>query len=366
MVRSAAALLAVLIIPNLALAQTPQGTHTVVDDDTLWDLATRYYSDPYEWRTIWDANRGVVEDPNWIYPDEVLVIPGLPGDRTSPPSDDGSMSTDPSTQTTDTSAEPVPVDLIPFGLRQARPVTEGARTIFYDNQAEQAAIEIQAAMEYDYVAVSRDATYSAPWLIRAGEVPTSSGHIAGRGTRGSRSETIRSYEQIRVTMPAPARVGATLQLFRVSRTIPGIGQVVTPTGTATVQTIGNGEVVAVVTKEYDRIMVGDLVRPLPEYTVQRGQEAEAVSGGSEAMIMGFAGNHTITDVGHIAFLDLGSDDGIAVGDRFVLFGRSVPTDRDGLLQVVGVTENTASARVLMMADNVFRQGVVVRLTGKMR
>lgn len=364
MVRSAAALLAVLILPTTALAQTPAGTHIVVDDDTLWDLATRYYSDPYEWRTIWDANRGVVEDPNWIYPDEVLTIPGLPADRTSPPMDPGATTSNP--PVTNPPVDAVPVDLVPFGLRQARPVTEGARTIFYNDQAEQAAIEIQEAMQYDHVAVSRDATYSAPWLIGVNATPASSGHIAGRGTRGSRSETIRSYEQIRIAMPTPARVGATLQLYRVSRTIPRVGQVVVPTGTATVQTIGNGEVVAVVTKEYDRIMIGDLVGPLPEYTVERGQQSAAVSGGSEAMIMGFSGRQTITDVGHIAFLDLGSDDGIAVGDQFVLFSRSVPTEEDGLLQVVGVTETTASARVLMMADNVFRQGVVVRLAKTLR
>ena len=53
-------------------------------------------------------------------------------------------------------------------------------------------------------------------------------------------------------------------------------------------------------------------------------------------------------------------------DEFVLFGRSIPTARDGRLQVVGVTETMAAARVLSMADNVFRQGVVVRLTKKMR
>ena len=40
------------------------------------DLAQRYYSNPFEWRVIWNANREVVEDPNWIYPDEVIVIPG--------------------------------------------------------------------------------------------------------------------------------------------------------------------------------------------------------------------------------------------------------------------------------------------------
>ena len=76
MVRSAAAVLALLILPSFAVGQEPVGTHTVVKDDTLWDLAQRYYSNPFEWRVIWNANRDVVEDPNWIYPAEVIVIPG--------------------------------------------------------------------------------------------------------------------------------------------------------------------------------------------------------------------------------------------------------------------------------------------------
>jgi hypothetical protein len=74
----------------------------------------------------------------------------------------------------------------------------------------------------------------------------------------------------------------------------------------------------------------------------------------------------LTDIGHIAFLDLGSDDGIVIGDEFVLYGRAIPTAQDGSLQVVGVTETMAAARVVSMADNVFHQGVVVRLAKKMR
>jgi len=58
MVRSASAILAVLFLPSFAPAQQePVGTHTVVDDDTLWDLAQRYYQNPYQWRVIWEANR---------------------------------------------------------------------------------------------------------------------------------------------------------------------------------------------------------------------------------------------------------------------------------------------------------------------
>jgi hypothetical protein len=74
----------------------------------------------------------------------------------------------------------------------------------------------------------------------------------------------------------------------------------------------------------------------------------------------------LSDLGHIAFLDLGSDDGVAVGDEFILYGSAVPTAREGSLQVVGVSEGTSAARILSMSDDVFRQGVVVRLAKKMR
>jgi hypothetical protein len=36
-----------------------------------------------------------------------------------------------------------------------------------------------------------------------------------------------------------------------------------------------------------------------------------------------------------------------------------------MLQVVGITENMAAARIAYMADNVFRQGIVVRLVRQM-
>ena len=76
--RSAAAVLALLILPGLAYGQQPVGTHPVVDDDTLWDLAVRYYQNPFEWRVIYEANRDSIVDPNLIFltggPPLVLMI----------------------------------------------------------------------------------------------------------------------------------------------------------------------------------------------------------------------------------------------------------------------------------------------------
>jgi hypothetical protein len=360
MVRSAAAVVALLIFASFARAQEPVGTHTVVRHDTLWDLAQRYYSNPWEWRVIWDANRGVVEDPNLIYPDEVLTIPGLPAGPRAPGPD-----APPSGETTPRTVEGVPADMVPFGLRQARPVTDQARTIFYTDAEEDYRSQIIAAAERRYLAVSADRVYSAPWLIGLDVEPSHSGWIAGFAERGQRASTIRSFDNIRVTMPAPARVGEMLQIYRVDSTIEGVGQVVLPTGLAEVTTIGDGEVVAVVLKEYERIQPGDWVGPLPSFTLEPGDEAQPVAGGPEAMIMGFEGEQVLSDVGHVAFLDLGSADGLAIGDEFTLFGEAIPTANDGRLQVIGLREHTAAARVMSMRDDVFRQGVVVRLTKKM-
>ena len=341
MVRSAAAVLALLILPGFASAQVAGGTHTVVDGDTLWDLAARYYGNPFDWRRIWMANQNQVADPNLILPDWVLVIPGIDADPAP-------AAPEP---------EPMPMEPAPTG--------EEFRTVFYRDTAS-AGGNGANGVDADYLAVSRDQAYSAPWLIGLEGDPDHIGTIAGPAGREDRIGAVSTFQRVVLHTNRPVRVGEQLQTFSVTHTIEDVGQVVTPSGVVTVSTVDGDEVTAVVARQFRRIATGALLGPVPEYTLDRGQLAQPVSNGDAAMIMGFARGGELLDVGRIAFLDLGSRDGLGLGDEFSIYNQAATGVVDGSLRVVGVSDETAAVRVMTIRDAVFTQGSVVRLTKKMR
>ncbi len=47
--------------------------HVVAKGDTLWQIAAKYYGDPYLWPQIWEKNQ-YVKDAHWIYPGDPLVL----------------------------------------------------------------------------------------------------------------------------------------------------------------------------------------------------------------------------------------------------------------------------------------------------
>ena len=51
--------------------------YTVVSGDTLGKIAKQHYGDASKYPVIFEANRPLLEDPNKIYPGQVLRIPPL-------------------------------------------------------------------------------------------------------------------------------------------------------------------------------------------------------------------------------------------------------------------------------------------------
>jgi hypothetical protein len=47
--------------------------HVIERGDTLWDLAARFFGDPYIWPQLWEQNQ-YIADAHWIYPGDPLVV----------------------------------------------------------------------------------------------------------------------------------------------------------------------------------------------------------------------------------------------------------------------------------------------------
>ncbi len=55
-------------------------TYTVVKGDTLSHIAKAHYGKAGKWRAIFDANRDQIDDPDKIFPGQVLKIPAIDAD----------------------------------------------------------------------------------------------------------------------------------------------------------------------------------------------------------------------------------------------------------------------------------------------
>lgn len=343
MVRSAAALLAALILAGFVSLQQV-ATHTVVDGDTLWGLAQRYYQNPFDWRRIWEANRAQVEDPNLILPGQVLTIP----DRGAP-------------------VAAAPAAQVPGDEGWSEPPAGEPRTVFHPDTTAARSGVIRSA-QGSFLAMTRDLVYAAPWLVPLDQEPASMGTLDAFAGGASISRTARAWDRVHLMFQGEAPpVGTHLITFRVSRTIDGVGQVATPSGLLTLSEVEGNEAVAILAKEYGRVTLGDLLAPLPAYDLTEDRHAQPVAGGPEAMVMGSAVYTELPKLSGLVFLDQGSDHGIGIGDEFEYVNRLAGSDVvEGRLQVVGVSPQTSAARIIAMTDAVFRQGLVVRLARKMR
>jgi phage tail protein X len=351
---SAAAVLAMIVLPSVAQAQTPQ-THRVVAGETLWSLAQRYYTDPYRWPRIYEANRGVVEDPHWIYPGEELVIPDV-------------TATETVVQQVTVSPAPAPA-AAPAAPPQPVEAVEPDRTIFYSNTAGQG-FGLIATAEQNRLAVPRSIAYAAPWLGPLDRDPDHLGQVmefAGAEDEHVPRTTALPFDRLELAFsgPVPAR-GTELLAFRVDREIDGLGQVLIPTGVLAVSDPVPGGAVALVVDAFDRLSMGDLVIALPTFTLQPGARPQPTTTGADATLVAVAVDHALQEMHDIAFLDQGSDHGVQVGDEYVWNeGTGTPPEVEGRLQVISTHPDHSSARIVWIRNPIFQTGVRVRIDRRM-
>lgn len=61
---------------NISVADTSVfHRHTVKSGESLSKIAKQYYGDPMKYKKIFEANTGILKNPDVIHPNQVLVIP---------------------------------------------------------------------------------------------------------------------------------------------------------------------------------------------------------------------------------------------------------------------------------------------------
>ena len=358
------AALSALALPAIALAQeaTERRTHVVKTGDTLWDLAGAYLSDPFLWPEIYRINTDVVEDPHWIYPGEVLQIPG-PGELT--------VAAD----------QPLPVEQ---GVEDQRPV---GPTIFaraqsgpnYGPRKLTANRRVASPDEMERAAVREGEFLAAPWIDRNGG-PEQHGRIVATAELpgiGQASEPIRLAPHDRIYVTLPRDVGATAGerylSYELGPAMPQ-GQIVVPTGILVVEKPGTGEATLVrIERMFGEVKIGNRFIPLERIQLPTDARPAPVDLGVRSRVIWIASHAVLPSIQHYLLIDASRKDGVSLGDQFTLMQRRVELDGGvklpeqpvALAQVVRVTERGATVMIVDQVQPKVREGMEARLTAKM-
>jgi LysM repeat protein len=389
-------------------ADSVQRTHTVKKRDTLWDLANTYLGDPFKWPAIYQINRDVVEDPHWIFPGEVLKLPGKTAVIAEAPKAEEPKTDEPKADTTkveaakaDTTKPEAVVDttkvesaieklespaIATKPLTEPPPVSYDASIFVQSGRTRRNAEErprIIPAVQPPVSTVRLGEFLAAPFVDQSGG-PRGPGRVVERADISSvremsEQEIFQLYDNVLV-MPPVGNVSPEGERF-ISYTfgpyLQGIGQVVVPTGVVEVtRAPRRGEyAVARVVRLFGDMRPDQKLMPYDSSALATRGRPQNVSDGRWASIQWVQGEPVVPSVQTYAVLNIGSRDGVQLGDEFELFRERIPPQDGGQLtkpevsiaraQVVRVTPFGTTVVIKSQEQPKIEKGTMARMSAKM-
>ncbi|MEJ2504302.1 MAG: LysM peptidoglycan-binding domain-containing protein, partial [Gemmatimonadota bacterium] len=305
--RLVTAILIGLVVATPLRAQEPvrqQHEHVVKKGDTLWDLAGTYYTNPFRWPTIYEANTVVVEDPHWIYPDEVLRIPGIPGVARAAAGE-------------------------PTGAAVVRRVAQRpVRTVFYRRPVVEAPQRDRPTLlsepEAVRLPVKTGEFTSAPFLADPDDLAVFGRYIRPiREGRPGRGKPVSAHpeDELFVSYEGDARpgVGDRFMLVTVGDNVRGAPRgtrIIEPRGMVRVTELAEEVIKVRVEAQFGPVYSDQLMIPVPMFPDFVVEQAEPVEFDIYGRILGFMEEQPLYSRSDLGFIDLGSEDGVKVGDLF--------------------------------------------------
>lgn len=346
--RSLAAAVGIVLLPAVGFAQGDSAatrTHTVKKGDTLWDIAATYLKDPFLWPEIYRINTDVVEDPHWIYPGEVLRIPGAVAMQT--PAPDEVAVVEVAADTTGGRSAPDFAELI------ARARTTAVRSGEY---------------------------LEAPFIGPVGG-PVGGGRVLqtaeAQGVRSDLStRPLQSTERVFIEAPAGVKAvaGDRFMVYALGTTVGTQGQVVEPTAVVeVVRPSSENTYEARVRSLFATALPGAGLIPLDTLVSRDRVFPEPVANGVTMSVTWIQRDPVLASIGRYVVLSATAKDGLVAGDQVALLrqrgrdarGAAMTDEVIAVVQVLKVTAQGASAIVIQQRDVGIVVGMRAVLTAKM-
>ena len=347
---------------------TKEVKHVVKKGDTLWDLAQFYLKNPFRWPEIFRRNTDVVENPHWIYPGEVIRIWGTEVKTTALAHADSAGEV-----VSHINTRPAPVQ--PTSSADGRDLTVFASPLSLAAAAATADVVGRSRSG----GVRRGEVEAAPYADRDGG-PKDSGRIVASVDRpGIKTSIVRSRYQLNdalyVNLPRGlvARLGDTYMSYVMGDDLGDFGEVLIPTGILRIESLPPGQgPVARIIRQFAEIELDQRLTQAPNVPFPSGTLAP-VSGGPRGKVIYVHGDPVLPSIGHYVLVSLNTGNGVRVGDQVAFIDNAVgandqtaaPAVIAGMAQVVRVTRFAATVIIISQIQPTIREGMPVRLTGKM-
>jgi hypothetical protein len=347
-------------------------THTVRPGDTLWDLAGSYLGDPFLWPEIYRINTEIVEDPHWIFPGEVLALPGAGN-------------------TTVAGAPDLRGGAVPGGgaergaPRQGGDQTDGSRyprTVFSESVARSAGVTMrQGVTGRNARAEVRSGEYvSVPFGDRPGG-PRGRGQLLARASIPGTSMSVRA-ERVQVGDEVYVQIaGSTLPLvgdryvtFRMDEDLENGGQVVVPTGVVRIERTTPGEAAtALVVEAFDDMKLEQHLYPFDTLAMPLDARPTAVERGARTHVTWVENDTKLATIQHRLLLAPMRSLNVRPGDQFALVrerlrtesGAVLPEREIAIVQVLKVTRYGISTIIIDQTEPKIEVGTPAKLVARM-
>jgi LysM repeat protein len=263
---------------NKTVLESAVVDYNIEPGDTLWDISSKFYGDPWLWPTIWELNPGI-KDPHWIYPDNKLKVKVSKGQE--------------------------------YVWKGSKPSQFMSPTDWWDPT-------------FAYTTHTNDVAFvSKAKFDKAGEIVDEIDD----------SMLLGQFHSVYFTMPQETNVqlGDIFTVFREGEKVRGfdngdnLGYVIDMLGEIEVKnstTLKNGKVVytGAIVKSLKEMAVGDrlIMMPRDAYTVTLNKTSLDLKG----HVVAFEPDHKFYGQFHTVFIDLGLKDGVEVGNSFSIWRAS--------------------------------------------